>query len=225
MNINKENLKQLWYENEAGERYYLTDEDFFGRATPPEGFIFQHSMFASQLVQEVLRLNVDAHGRCMSTHVGTGHSTYPGQLVFKMIESDDFTFEEAVLVAGQACERCLNALCYKYKVLAKAPPPHEHGASIYEGYPEESREYQESHTRCQFCDPAMEPKVVQPAPDTLHILHEGLGPTTNLRGARIPPMTQPNPAWEGKEPQPPASSGPFGKGVETLIPLQDEINR
>ena len=55
-----------------------------------------------------------------------------------MVNSGDFTLEQAIWVYANSCERCMNALCYKYL----------NGA---DGYPEYSEEWKKCNTFCDFC--------------------------------------------------------------------------
>ena len=50
-------LTSLWYENNDGERWHPPRD---GERSPPEGFIYQHSRFASQLTHSILRMVVPA---------------------------------------------------------------------------------------------------------------------------------------------------------------------
>jgi len=49
-------LPSLWYENEAGERWLVPLDGPGEPPTPPPGFIYQHSRFASQLTHSILRI-------------------------------------------------------------------------------------------------------------------------------------------------------------------------
>ena len=69
-----------------------------------------------------------------TTSLGTG------DIVLAMANSGDYTLEEAILTKSIACERCGNALAYKY-------------TDGKEGYAEDSENYIKSGTRCKFCEP------------------------------------------------------------------------
>lgn len=58
--------------------------------------------------------------------------------IVAMVNSGDFTLEQAIWVYANACERCMNALCYKY-------------LDGKEGYEEYSEEWKKCNTVCDFC--------------------------------------------------------------------------
>lgn len=58
--------------------------------------------------------------------------------IVAMVNSGDFTLEQAIWVYANACERCMNALCYKY-------------LDGKEGYEEYSDEWKKANTQCDFC--------------------------------------------------------------------------
>ena len=55
-----------------------------------------------------------------------------------MVNSGDYTLQEALVVYSTACERCTNVLAYKYL----------NGADGYEEY---SDEWKKCNTECDFC--------------------------------------------------------------------------
>lgn len=69
---------------------------------------------------------------CTSTY-GCGQ-----ECIVSMVNSGDFTLEQAIWVYANSCERCMNALEYKYL----------DGKS---GYPEYSDEWKKCNTECDFC--------------------------------------------------------------------------
>ena len=68
----------------------------------------------------------------------TMESGWPEDLVLAMATSGDFTLSEAILVAAQSCERCMNVLYYKY-------------VGAEDGYPEGSEDWEKAGTSCEFC--------------------------------------------------------------------------
>ena len=68
-----------------------------------------------------------------------GESGYPDDLVTAMVRSGDWDAGDAIMTAGQSCERCMNVLCHHY-------------LGPDEGYPYESEEYWGARTRCKMCD-------------------------------------------------------------------------
>lgn len=59
--------------------------------------------------------------------------------IVAMVNSGDFTLEQAIWVYANSCERCMNALCYKY-------------LNGSEGYEEFSEEWKKCNTVCDFCE-------------------------------------------------------------------------
>lgn len=92
----------LWYENDAGEKWIPTADDF-DHSGRPAGFHYQWSQFPRQLEE-------NCHGP--DGHMMTGHSSWPEDLVLAM--TADYTLSDAILIAAHLCERCLNAAAYDY---------------------------------------------------------------------------------------------------------------
>ena len=69
-----------------------------------------------------------------STHIGGGSE----EVILAMANSGDYTLGEAIIVYANACERCMNVLCYKY-------------LDGKDGYPEYSEEWKKCNTVCDFC--------------------------------------------------------------------------
>ena len=65
-------------------------------------------------------------------------SKWSQDCIVAMVNSGDFTLEQAIWVYANACERCMNALCYKY-------------LDGKEGYEEYSEEWEKCNTVCDFC--------------------------------------------------------------------------
>lgn len=74
------------------------------------------------------------------TRVISFNTTYGGgqDVILAMVNSGDYTLEEAISVYSSACERCMNVLAYKYT----------NGA---DGYAEHSEEWEKCNTECDFC--------------------------------------------------------------------------
>ena len=73
-------------------------------------------------------------------HPYTVSTTYGGgqDCIVAMVNSGDFTLEQAIWVYANSCERCMNALAYKY-------------LDGKDGYPEFSEEWKKCNTVCDFC--------------------------------------------------------------------------
>lgn len=59
-------------------------------------------------------------------------------VILGMVNSGDYTLEEAIGIYASSCERCTNVLAYKYT----------NGA---DGYAEHSEEWEKCNTVCDFC--------------------------------------------------------------------------
>lgn len=121
------NIPTFWYENKDGDKWYPTEELFKGNESPPEGFIYQVSRFPNVLTTSY----VGDEGELMR-----GRSSWSIDLVNNMVRQG-VSVDQAVLRAGIACERCMNALAAQYLCSW--------------GYPEGSEEWLKSNTECEFC--------------------------------------------------------------------------
>lgn len=135
-------LQQLWYENVNGEKWFPPPS---GPIDPPEGYTYQHSRFACEVRHDVLE---------GSKKIASTTTTYHGELVLALARPSwaeralqiarygsvlkPYGFQEAVLLATLACERCTNALL------------HRTGAGA--GYAEGSKEWNRAGTRCGLCE-------------------------------------------------------------------------
>lgn len=123
----------LWYEDEKGNRLPETEEHL-RELTTPSGAKYQISQFPTQLVESILQLNDDG----TSTEIMRGTSGFPNDLVTQMVRSGEWDVADAIMVAGQSCERCLNVLCHRY--------------NLKDGYPFGSEAYWRAGTSCRMCD-------------------------------------------------------------------------
>ena len=119
----------LWYENEQGEKWI---PESFG-SSPPEGFKYQNTQFP-------LRLH---HSICTSDGQLLANSScgYPEDLAVALLH-DGYTLGEAILIAANMCEACLNATANDY--------------GLTWGYPRGSEAHLATGTSCEFCRKAME---------------------------------------------------------------------
>ena len=74
-------------------------------------------------------------------HIFTFNTRYcsGSDCIVAMVNSGDFTLEQAIWVYANSCERCMNVLLHKYL----------NGA---DGYPEYSEEWKKCNTFCDFCN-------------------------------------------------------------------------
>ena len=75
---------------------------------------------------------------CFSTYISYG-TKWGQKCIVAMVNSGDYTLEEAIYVFTHSCERCMNVLLHKY-------------LNGEEGYPEYSDEWKKCNTVCHFCE-------------------------------------------------------------------------
>jgi len=190
MQITKESLRTLWYENDKGDIWLKVFEPN-GEICDniPDGYVYQHSRFPCQVTDTISKKVVpseveacdhpeehvhptngwidgiegrecklcrgeqtrnitepwpkkwEAHG---SRKIMSGNSGFCEDLVLAIAERKTFwgrrkyTLGEAILIASQCCERCMNALAYEY--------------GLSWGYKEYSWQWIECNTSCEFCE-------------------------------------------------------------------------
>ena len=69
-----------------------------------------------------------------NTHIGGGNQ----ELIMAMVNSGDYTLNQALMLLANSCERCENVLAYKY-------------LNGKDGYAEYSDEWKKCNTVCAFC--------------------------------------------------------------------------
>ena len=140
MKIDKSKLRMgLWYEDADGNRIPWDDN----RVDAPENAETAHVCFPLEIREEIYALH-DYDGvrtyrgsdRIMTgtTRIGRGNEN----VIIALVNSGDFTLSEALAVYATACERCTNALIWKY-------------SQGEDGYPEYSEEWKKANTVCEFC--------------------------------------------------------------------------
>ena len=158
MKIDLTKLKHFWWEDAEGNVLELED----GRRPTEEEkekYCYYHSEFPCQVHHRIshygyhpegiyrLLVNLPIIGKRFKNKLGktqkeiaTFSTTYNcgSDCIVAMVNSGDYTLEEAIWIYSNACERCMNALCYKYL----------NGADGYEEY---SEEWQKCNTECEFC--------------------------------------------------------------------------
>lgn len=141
MNI-PDHIPTLWYEDRDGN--FLGEPNL---QTPninefKDAYV-QISEFPFVLRTTHLELIRDASGSVFSSkQMATGESSWSEDLVNAMIRGDaihkPMGAYRAIQIAAKACERCINSLGYEYH--------------LSWGYAEFSQQWQNSRTRCEWCD-------------------------------------------------------------------------
>ena len=139
----------LWYEDEEGN--FLGKPDY--EKDPSDPFVgmgdrkkarYQVSRFPTSLRTSYVVIRDDGS----SGTVAAGESGWWEELVLAMATAkpplQKFRLSEAILIAATSCERCMNALAWRYGVTDDEGRPH--------GYPEDSDDYRDTNTQCHFCN-------------------------------------------------------------------------
>ena len=127
-------MPSLWYENEEGKRYFLSQEEL-NNAVFPEGYKIQHSL-NPQVTETVI--DTDTNGEYSFNT--TINCIEP--IVLYLVQKRGWSLVDAVTIASQTCEHCLNILI------------EDAGG---EKYPEDQKYH--CNTWCELC------KVIDPEHD------------------------------------------------------------
>ena len=140
MKIDKSKLRMgLWYEDADGNRIPWDDN----RVDAPENAITAHVCFPLEVREEIYALHEydgvrtyrgSDHIMTGTTHIGRGNEN----VIIALVNSGDFTLSEALAWWASACERCTNAVIWKY-------------TNGEDGYPEYGEEWKKANTVCEFC--------------------------------------------------------------------------
>lgn len=158
MKIDLNKMRHFWWEDEEGNVLEL-ENNRLPTEEEKEKYCYYHSEFPCQLHHAISRY--DYHPRGIQKYliklpiigkrfkkklgktfndICTFNTTYRGGsgCIVAMVNSGDYTLEQAIWVYANACERCMNALCYKY-------------LNGKDGYEEYSEEWKKCGTECDFC--------------------------------------------------------------------------
>lgn len=159
MKIDVTKMKKIWWEDGQGNVLKLEN----GRAPTEEEkekYPYYHRQFPCQLQHEIsvygyhpkgriqkLLIKLPIIGKKIKRKIGktfsnlcTFNTTYNcgHDCIVAMVNSGDYTLEQAIWVYANSCERCTNALAYKY-------------LNGTDGYEEYSDEWKKCNTVCDFC--------------------------------------------------------------------------
>jgi hypothetical protein len=134
MEIKKEHLRTLWYEDMKGN--YLGEPDYKDGSfnEPPQPYI-QVARFPMELNTRYLKVEDNK-----SKHLMTAHQTWNDELVLNMYNNTDYSLYDCIIIVATSCERCLNVLINKYG-----------GFGDDQGYEEGSPQWKKVGTSCRFC--------------------------------------------------------------------------
>lgn len=141
-----ESLPRLWFENENGDRAIpsveVQDNPDALESAPP-GFIFQHVLVHSIIGHDVVTKDPNT-GELR--HIRRDYLPFDHKFVEALVRHGDFDIRSAMLVAIEACERCVSGLRFRYR--------------LGPGYDFGSTQWEASSARCRMCyepDPNTEP--------------------------------------------------------------------
>lgn len=159
MKIDLTKMRFHWWEDEQGNILEL-DSDVVPTEEEHEKYPFYHSCFPCQIHHNISHYDYHPKGiyklliklPLIGTHVKkklgktfkdlcTINTTYNSgsDCIVAMVNSGDYTLQQAIWIYANSCERCMNALCYKY-------------LNGTDGYLEHSEEWDKCGTVCQFCE-------------------------------------------------------------------------
>jgi len=155
MKINKE-FKTHWFEDENGNVVERDDPnaDFYNSCHPceinrevSEYCYHPRNKLIKFLCKNKRLYKIISRGKPKTfRHISTWATTYGSKwsqdCVVAMVNSGEYTLEQAIWVYTHACERCMNVLLYKYL----------NGAN---GYEEFSEKWAKAYTSCDFCKDIM----------------------------------------------------------------------
>lgn len=158
MNIDLSKMKKYWFEDEEGNVYDDSSEvpaEYDGTLTYhsanpcvfteeiSEYYYHPKNWFVKLLCRNFKIYRKLSKGKPYTFKpLLTGHTTYGGKwaqdCIVAMVNSGDYSLDQAIWVFASSCERCMNALLYKY-------------LDGSDGYPEFSAEWKRANTVCDFC--------------------------------------------------------------------------
>ena len=158
MKIDTSKMKIFWWEDADGNVLELEDDRCLTEEEK-EKYCYYHSEYPCRLSHEISHYGYHPRGiqkylvklPIIGDHIKrkfgktfkdvcTFNTTYRSgsDCIVAMVNSGDYTLEEAIWIYANACERCMNALCYKY-------------LNGTDGYEEYSEEWHKCGTVCDFC--------------------------------------------------------------------------
>jgi hypothetical protein len=157
MKIDITKMKCFWWEDRDGNILELDDRVLTDKEK--ERYCYYHSMFPCMIYHEISHcgyhpkgiqkylIKLPIIGNKVKQKLGknfrdicTFSTTYDSMqdCIVAMVNSGDYTLEQAIWVCTQSCERCMNVLCHKY-------------LDGKDGYAEYSEDWKKCNTKCDFC--------------------------------------------------------------------------
>lgn len=159
MNIDLNKFKTFWFELEDGTKVDEVPNGYKGyvsywTAFPCQftehmySYIFHPKHWWERVLLKINPRLMDkwniTKGRTFK-HCCDFNATYysMSDVIVSMVNSRDYTLEQAIWICAKSCERCMNVLAYKY-------------LNGGDGYAEYSEEWNKCNTVCDFCESADE---------------------------------------------------------------------
>lgn len=158
MNIDLSKLKHFWFELEDGTKVDKLPKDYKGYASywsafpcvfieQMDSYIFHPNKWYEKLLLRIrpqlrYKWNVTkgrTFKRACDFNNGFGGMS---DVIVAMVNSGDYTLEQAIWICAKSCERCMNVLSDKY--------------CGKDGYAEYSEEWRKCNTVCEFCKDSSE---------------------------------------------------------------------
>lgn len=142
MKIDLTKLKMhSWFEDENGNIF----ENVPDLNLPDSKTLTYYSVFPCTYIEDVseysIHKKIDRKSKTFK-HIASFRTSYGNEwsqrCIVAMVNSGDYTLEEAIYVYCHSCERCMNVLLYKY-------------LNGEEGYEESSEEWIKCNTVCEWC--------------------------------------------------------------------------
>ena len=137
-------LPRLWFENENLDRAIppaAVQDSPDALTEAPDGFIFQHTLIHCVVGHDVCCKHPDTGEMQLMRR---DYLPFDHKFVEALVRKGDFDIRSAMFVAIEACERCVMALRFRYKL----GPGYDFDDPLYEASP----------ARCRIC--------YEPEPDT-----------------------------------------------------------
>lgn len=161
MNIDLTKMRKCWWEDEDGNIIEQADNEVVSKNNPKAKFMYSvwpcqitqtmeiYDFHPNNDIQRLLakvpyfkNLFIKKYGKTFRqayTFNTTYSSPWAQKTIVAMVNSGDYTLEQAIWVFTTACERCMNVLINKYV------------PELGDGYEEGSEDWEKCGTSCIFC--------------------------------------------------------------------------
>lgn len=153
MNINLDEYKPFWFELEDGTKVDELPKDYDGYASywsafpcrfieSVDNYVYHPKKWYEKLLVRIfprLQRKWNLTKQRTFRYAFAFETTYNAvsDVIVAMVNSGDYTLEQAIWICAKSCERCMNVLSDKY--------------CHRDGYAEFSDEWKKCNTVCDFC--------------------------------------------------------------------------